>query len=151
VRALLRRFCLHTHFKAPEHWTHSKTLRAIPDAIDSWCQCTNERLTLITAALLTLARLASAAETKFALPPETAKLRPGPGVELATASCLLCHSADYISTQPRLKRAQWQASVLKMRQTYGAPIAADKVDLLVDYLVKTYGDEAPARAPAGAK
>jgi len=103
-----------------------------------------QHLTLI-AALVGSALLACAADTKFTLPPETAKLRPGPGVELATASCLLCHSADYISTQPRLKRGQWQASVLKMRQTYGAPIAADKVDPLVDYLMKTYRDEAPTR------
>jgi sulfite dehydrogenase (cytochrome) subunit B len=100
----------------------------------------------LAVAVAAAAQFAAAAETKFALPPETAKLKSGPGVELATANCLLCHSADYISTQPRLKRAQWQASVLKMRQTYGAAIAADKVDSLVDYLVKTYGDEAPAGA-----
>ena len=42
VRALLRRFCLHPHLKAPEHWAHSKTLRAIPGPIGSWSQCTNE-------------------------------------------------------------------------------------------------------------
>ena len=85
-----------------------------------------------------------AADTSFTLPRETAKLKPGPGVELVTAQCIICHSADYISTQPRLTRAQWQAGVTKMQQKYGAPIATNSVDKLVDYLVKNNGGE-PAK------
>jgi hypothetical protein len=54
------------------------------------------------------------------LPPETARFKPGRGAELAT-SCLLCHSAD------------------KMRVKYGAPIATNQVDQLVEYLTATYG------------
>ena len=80
-----------------------------------------------------------AAEVKFALPPETVRLKLGPGAELAAAQCLLCHSADYISTQPRLNAPQWRASVLKMRDRYGAPIQTNKVDELVAYLVQNYG------------
>ena len=79
------------------------------------------------------------ADTKFTLPRETTALKPGPGAELVTAQCLLCHSADYISTQPRLTRAQWQAGVTKMQQKYGAPIQTNSMDRLVDYLVKNYG------------
>lgn len=92
-----------------------------------------------------------AAEPKWVLPPETARLRPAPGKELADAQCLLCHSADYISTQPRLNRAQWRAGVLKMQQKYSAPIATNNVDALVDYLVKGYGTETPSASPAGKK
>ncbi len=79
-----------------------------------------------------------AAEVTFTFPPETAKLKSGPGVELAS-QCLICHSADYISTQPRLTRAVWKVEVIKMQQKYGAPIATNQVDLLVDYLTKNYG------------
>ncbi len=75
------------------------------------------------------------------LPPETVKLKPGAGVELATGQCLLCHSAEYIGTQPRLTRAGWEASVKKMKEKYGAPIPADKSTALVDYLVANYGRE----------
>ncbi len=82
---------------------------------------------------------ALAAETRFALPSETAKLKPGAGVELATAQCLLCHSADYISTQPPLSRAQWQATVIKMQQKYGAPITTNSISPLVEYLSVNYG------------
>ena len=93
---------------------------------------------LLPVALGATAGSLTAAET-WKLPPETARLKPGPGVELATGNCLLCHSADYISTQPRLPRAAWEASVKKMKEKYGAPVPADNTQALVDYLVKNYG------------
>ncbi len=86
---------------------------------------------------------ARAADEPWVLPAETAKLKPGPGVETATLSCILCHSADYISTQPRLNRTQWTAAVLKMQAKYGAPITTNNVTPLVDYLVANYGKENP--------
>ena len=89
---------------------------------------------------------ASAYALKIELPQETAAFRPGPHLELVNARCLICHSADYISTQPpNLSRATWAALVTKMKKVFGAPIADDEVELLTDYLVKTYGNEA---APA---
>ncbi|EEF57856.1 hypothetical protein [Pedosphaera parvula] len=100
------------------------------------------------AALAALCFIADAAETKFTLPPETAKLKPGPGSELVTSQCLLCHSADYISTQPRLTRTVWTAEVNKMKQKYGAPISTNNVDQLVDYLTVNYGKENPTNQPS---
>jgi len=79
------------------------------------------------------------AGNNWQLPSETTKLKPGPGAELVVGNCLLCHSADYISTQPRLTRPAWKATVEKMRAKYGAPIATNKVDELLDYLVTNYG------------
>jgi mono/diheme cytochrome c family protein len=96
-------------------------------------------LALGVGASLLIVGLILRAEEKFVLPPETATFRPGPGAELALGQCLICHSADYVSTQPRLARPAWKATVLKMRDKYGAPLAEDKIDALVDYLVKTYG------------
>jgi hypothetical protein len=83
-----------------------------------------------------------AADTPFTLPRETTKLKPGAGAELVTVQCLICHSADYISTQPRLTRAQWQGTVIKMQQKYGAPIATNNLTPLVDYLAGNYGSDA---------
>ena len=80
-----------------------------------------------------------AVDQKFVLPPETARLKAGPGADLAAAQCLLCHSADYISTQPRLSAAQWKTAVIKMKDKYGAPIDTNRVDSLVEYLAKNYG------------
>jgi hypothetical protein len=86
-----------------------------------------------------LALLGIAAEKEWKLPTETTNLKPGRGAELIAANCLLCHSADYISTQPRLSQTAWKAAVEKMRLKYGAPIATNKVDDIVRYLVASYG------------
>ena len=76
------------------------------------------------------------------LPPETVNFKPGRGSEIAKAQCLICHSADYVSTQPlTTKRENWQAIVIKMQKAFGAPISDPQVSPLVDYLVKHYGDE----------
>src|SRR4051812_22058833 len=81
---------------------------------------------------------ASADVVKIELPPEPATLKAGPGADLAAAQCLTCHSSEYLSTQPRLPRTYWKSAVEKMQQKFGAPITAEQVDPLVDYLVKTY-------------
>ena len=100
------------------------------------------RLSMLLGIALALGYLLQGAE-QYSLPPETAGFKNGPGVELAIAQCLLCHSADYVSTQPRLSRTAWKASVVKMRDKYGAPVPEDKIETIADYLVKTYGSEAP--------
>lgn len=87
------------------------------------------------------------AEVKITLPPETNRFKPGPGSEIATAQCIICHSADYISTQPPMPRAVWKAGVQKMQKIYGAPIPDAQVEPLVDYLVRNYGNEKPRGNP----
>jgi hypothetical protein len=60
-----------------------------------------------------------------------------PGDEKADAinnNCLACHSAGMVLTQPDLSRADWQSEVDKMRNVYKAPIAAEDVAAIVDYL-----------------
>jgi hypothetical protein len=49
-------------------------------------------------------------------------------------NCLACHSAGMVLTQPTLSRAVWQAEVEKMRNFYKAPVAAEDVPAIVDYL-----------------
>ena len=77
------------------------------------------------------------------LPVEQNDLRPGPGRAAVLGQCLLCHSSDYITTQPPLDRAGWQASVDKMRSRFGAPIPTNVVPVLVEYLATRYGPTAP--------
>jgi mono/diheme cytochrome c family protein len=92
--------------------------------------------------LIALAPLGHAAEVTLTLPAETATLKPGKGVELAQANCTACHSADYPRMQPTMPRKFWEASVKKMREKFGAPIAEESVPALVDYLTAAYGAEA---------
>jgi sulfite dehydrogenase (cytochrome) subunit B len=81
-----------------------------------------------------------AAGLKVELPADRATLKPGPGSDLASAQCVICHSADYIITQPPGKPlAFWRAEVEKMKKVYGAPIPEDQIDAVAAYLARTYG------------
>jgi cytochrome c553 len=60
----------------------------------------------------------------------------GASADAINRDCLLCHSAGMVLTQASLSRADWQAEVEKMRNSYEAPIGARDVPLIVDYLAK---------------
>ena len=98
-------------------------------------------LLVLGAAALSCPAAMHAARVAYELPQETAAFRPGPNLETARNNCTGCHSADYISTQPRnvkSKRDFWQAEVTKMIKMYGAPIDESDVPKIVDYLSSTY-------------
>jgi mono/diheme cytochrome c family protein len=68
------------------------------------------------------------------------KLQDGAGRDLVERNCVACHSLDYIPmNSPFLDRKGWEGSVTKMIKVMGAPIAADDVPGIVDYLVRNYG------------
>lgn len=69
------------------------------------------------------------------MPPDRVTFGPGPGHDTAQGYCGICHSPQYIYTQPPLTRDQWRGEVDKMRKVYGAPIPEDAVPAIVDYLV----------------
>lgn len=96
--------------------------------------------TLLLLGSVVLAGTAVAAPQTYVLPEETAKLAPGPHEDTA-AVCLTCHSAEYVSTQPKMAnpRAFWTAEVAKMKAVYGAPLDPATMPEIVDYLVATYG------------
>jgi mono/diheme cytochrome c family protein len=98
-------------------------------------------LLLTLAAAACLGGSASAAPISYTLPDETAAFKPGPNLEVVQNNCTACHSADYISTQPRGPKFQkdfWQAEVTKMIKVYGAPIDDADVGKIVDYLAAIY-------------
>lgn len=91
------------------------------------------------AALLGVAGLSWAKPATYDLPEEVAVLRPGPGLDAAQNNCMSCHSADYITMQPPKKgRAFWDAEVVKMIKTYGAPIEEADAKAIAEYLAQTY-------------
>jgi mono/diheme cytochrome c family protein len=66
-------------------------------------------------------------------------LRDGPGKDKAQV-CVACHSLDYIPMNSRfLDKAGWTASVNKMINVFGAPIAKEDVDAIAAYLAENYG------------
>src|ERR1700761_8627074 len=82
------------------------------------------------------------------LPPETATYKDAPGVALANAQCLTCHSVEYVQMQPPLSLKAWTAEVVKMELKYGAPIPTNVIPEISRYLAINYGTGLPAEAPA---
>ena len=100
-----------------------------------------KRLLAAILIILALPLVVWAAEKSITLPPDDAyaELAPGPGVELVRANCVLCHSTDYIVTQPRSDAKQWQGVVTKMMKVYGALINEQDAQAIVEYLVSAHG------------
>jgi sulfite dehydrogenase len=101
-------------------------------------------LAFVFAATLSAASAAAPGATEITLPPETASYRPSqlPGYQLVLANCMLCHSAHYAQMQPPgSARGYWEATVKKMKKPFGAQFADEDIPAMVDYLVKTYGNE----------
>ena len=87
---------------------------------------------VIIAGALLAAGAAFAQESKV-------QLKDGPGRDKANA-CLACHSLDYIQMNSRfLDKAGWTASVNKMINAFGAPIAKEDVEPIATYLAQNYG------------
>jgi hypothetical protein len=75
------------------------------------------------------------------LPPGDDMFPNGPHADAVNNNCLGCHSADMVLNQPALPTAQWQAEIDKMRTAYKAPIDAQDVDAILDYLVSVKGEK----------
>jgi mono/diheme cytochrome c family protein len=71
---------------------------------------------------------------KVNLPTSAAEFPAGKGSEIANANCLICHSAGMALRQPPLTVDEWRAEITKMKTAFGAPIPADQIDELADYL-----------------
>ena len=92
----------------------------------------------VTAALPILL-LACAAPFAAAAGEETIALADGPGREATVASCAICHSLDYLPMNaPVMGRAAWDKSIHKMVDKFGAPISAENIQVILDYLALHY-------------
>lgn len=108
-------------------------------------------LSLAIGAIAATLAAAPASALDIKLPNETAAYRPStlPGYNLTLQNCMICHSAQYVATQPpQSPRTYWEATVKKMKKPFGAQLKDEDIPQIVDYLVKTYGAERSATAPA---
>jgi mono/diheme cytochrome c family protein len=66
-------------------------------------------------------------------------LQPGPGDDVASANCNVCHTSDYIIMNSMfLTQDGWKAEVTKMRTAFGAPIDDATADQIIAYLAAHY-------------
>ena len=67
-------------------------------------------------------------------------LKEAAGRSVTENICSGCHSLDYIRINaPFMNRQTWTASVNKMMQMFGAPIAPNDAATIIDYLTANYG------------
>ncbi|MDN5850642.1 MAG: hypothetical protein L0H63_13560 [Nitrococcus sp.] len=64
---------------------------------------------------------------------------PGKPPIAAQQACTICHSGDYITTQPPLTRQQWNTQVVKMANDYGCPLSEQSIPVIVNWLVEING------------
>jgi mono/diheme cytochrome c family protein len=70
---------------------------------------------------------------------DNVQLKDGPGKELTSGRCAICHTLEYIpSNAPAMDRAGWQKTVQKMRERFGAPISDEDAKSILDYLSANY-------------
>jgi sulfite dehydrogenase (cytochrome) subunit B len=81
----------------------------------------------------------SGTERSIELPPPEVALKEGKGMEVTKGYCSICHSLDYITTQPKFPKTKWEAEVNKMIKVFGAPIDAENAKVIVNYISYAYG------------
>ena len=76
-----------------------------------------------------------------AYPVPAPDLAPGDGNQEVRIYCNTCHSPSYITMQPPLPAATWEAEVNKMNKTFGAAIPDDSTKKIILYLQAHYTPE----------
>jgi sulfite dehydrogenase (cytochrome) subunit B len=89
---------------------------------------------------LAIALLAALVAAPAAAQEKPVTLKKGAGLDVVEANCGACHSLDYIQmNSPFLTSAQWDASIAKMINVFGAPISEADARAIGDYLKANYG------------
>jgi hypothetical protein len=76
-----------------------------------------------------------------AYPVPALDLTPGDGFQDVQIYCNTCHSPRYITMQPPLPAATWEAEVNKMNKTFGASIPDESTQKIIRYLQAHYTAE----------
>ena len=76
-----------------------------------------------------------------AYPATGADLAPGDGIQDVRIYCNTCHSPSYITMQPPLPAATWEAELNKMNKTFGAAIPDASTQKIIAYLKAHYSVE----------
>lgn len=69
------------------------------------------------------------------------ELAEGEGRAETESFCAMCHSTRYITMQPPLPAATWEAEVNKMIKAFGAPIPEASAKKITSYLQTHYTPE----------
>jgi mono/diheme cytochrome c family protein len=76
-----------------------------------------------------------------AYPVPVLELAPGEGRQEIQIYCNTCHGPRYLTMQPPLPAATWEAEVNKMTKTFGATIPDEGAKKIIQYLQAHYTPE----------
>jgi mono/diheme cytochrome c family protein len=76
-----------------------------------------------------------------AYPVPAPELAAGDGLQEVRIYCNTCHSPRYITMQPPLPGATWEAEVTKMNKAFGAGIPEETTQKIILYLQAHYAPE----------
>jgi hypothetical protein len=76
-----------------------------------------------------------------AYPVPVPELAAGDGLQEVRVYCNTCHSPRYITMQPPLPGATWEAEVTKMNKAFGAGIPEETTQKIILYLQAHYTPE----------
>lgn len=99
-----------------------------------------KRIFILVILLVIAGGFTYAQDKQITLPNVQPELVPGGGKDKVATLCNICHSVDYITMQPKGSKAQWAATVTKMRKVFGAPISDADADVIIKYLSEHYGN-----------
>jgi mono/diheme cytochrome c family protein len=90
--------------------------------------------------IFAVALLAIAFAVPAAAGEDLVQLKKAPGLDKVETNCGTCHSLDYVEMNSPFPNATlWDAEVIKMIKTFGAPIDETDAKIIADYLKKNYG------------
>jgi cytochrome c5 len=91
------------------------------------------------APLVSMAFAGLAAQSAALAGEESIRLAEGPGRDMTSASCAICHSLDYVEMNgPLMNRASWEKTIQKMVSRFGAPIDDAAARDILEYLSANY-------------
>jgi len=67
-------------------------------------------------------------------------MKKGEGMYSTRGKCNMCHSFGYVINQGKQSKEFWLEKTVKMIEVFNAPIRAEDVEVVVDYLYTNYGN-----------
>ena len=95
---------------------------------------------LILLTILTLSSLTADYRVPVKVPSITFPIAVDKDFRVMQRNCQWCHSYGYILNQGKQSREFWHKSVVKMRETFKAPITKEDEKVIVEYLFRHYGN-----------
>lgn len=100
-----------------------------------------KKLTVACAAVMAAATLNAQVDKPIEMPYYDYPMVQKDHYEVVAANCLTCHSFGYVLNQGKHRnRSYWTGTVRKMVDEFKAPISKEDSQIIINYMVKHYGD-----------